>query len=115
VWITQRLSLLDKTVVTQASERLLGGFEGDEIDRVREAVSGYPADIHDPQASIAAPDDLKADDGHDPLRLFQDAQERTIGSEWIHSTQTGDRRRIDTRGMTLDSTHYSPQGEPIEI
>jgi len=116
IWVTQRLSEIDKTVVTQCNSRLLGGFEGDEVDRVAEAVSGYPADLHDPQAvSVSVPDDLLAEDGAGPLRLFTDAQDRTLGSEWIYSDSSGERRRIDTRGMDMETDHYSPEGEPIEI
>jgi len=115
IWITQRLSLLDKTPVTQSDANLLGGFGGDEISRVEAAVSGYPADLHDPQATVAAPDDLRAEDGADALRKFEDDGGNTIGSEWIYSDSSGERRRIDTRGMAVETTHYSPQGEPIEI
>jgi len=114
-WVTQRLSLLDKTPVTQSDANLLGGFDGDEISRVQDAVSGYPADLHDPQAGVPAPDDLRADDGADALRMFEDDAGNTVGSEWIYSDSSGERRRIDTRGMTVETTHYSPQGEPIEI
>jgi len=114
-WITQRLSLLDKTPVTQSDVNLLGGFDGDEINRVRDAVSGYPPDLHNPQSNVTAPDDLRADDGADALRKFEDDVGNTVGSEWIYSDSSGERRRIDTRGMTVETTHYSPQGEPIEI
>jgi len=115
MWVTQRLSLLDKTPVTQSDANVLGGFDGDEISRVRDAVSGYPAHVHDPQADTAVPGDLRAHDGADALRMFEDDDGNTIGSEWIYSDSSGERRRIDTRGMQVETTHYSPQGEPITI
>lgn len=114
-WVTQRLSMLDKTPVTQTDANLLGGFDGDEITRVSDAISGYPAEIHNPQANIEAPEDLRADDGTGPLRKFEDDEGNTIGSEWIYSDSSGERRRVDTRGMEMETTHYSPQGEPIKV
>ncbi|MFB6302777.1 MAG: ATP-binding protein [Haloferacaceae archaeon] len=118
VWSTQRFAEIDKTVATQADERILGGFDGDNIDRVSSVVSGYPADIHDPQANVPAervPDALVADDGHTTVRQFEDDAGKTIGSEWIYSTQSGDRRRVDTRGLDAGVPHYSPDDDGMDL
>jgi DNA helicase HerA-like ATPase len=50
IWVTQRLSLLDKTPTSLVDSQLLGGFGGDDIDRVSDIIEGYPAALHNPQA-----------------------------------------------------------------
>lgn len=116
MWITQRLSLLDKTPTSLVDTLLLGGFGADDIGRVSDVVEGYPAELHNPQANPnGVPDDVLADDGTAALRKFADDQGRTIGSEWIYSDDTGERKRLDTRGLDLDTSHYSPRSADIEL
>jgi DNA helicase HerA-like ATPase len=118
VVVTQRLSEIDKTVSTQMQSRLLGGFDGDDIDRVSSIVSGYPADLHDPQADPrGAPDALRPPDRDAPasVQRHTDSAGHTIGSEWIFSNNAGARSRRDTRGVELDAPHYSPEGAALDI
>lgn len=118
MWVTQRLSLLDKTPTSLVDAHLLGGFGSDDIDRVGEVVEGYPKEVHNPLADVApgrVPDDVLADDGHAPVRKFEDDDGRLVGSEWIKGDDTGDRARLDTRGLELETTHYSPQSTDIDL
>lgn len=118
VVVTQRLSEIDKTVSTQMQSRLLGGFDGDDIDRVGSIVSGYPADLHNPQADPrGVPDALRPPDRDAPtsVQRHTDAAGHTIGSEWIFSDNSGARSRRDTRGVELDAPHYSPEGADLNI
>ena len=120
VVISQRLSEVEKTVTTQMQSRLLGGFDGDDIDRVGSVVDGYPARLHNPQSDIdpgAVPDDLLPPDRERPtsVQRHTDDQNQTIGSEWIFSDSAGNRSRKDTRGVELSAPHYSPEGADLEI
>lgn len=120
VVVSQRLSEVEKTVTTQMQSRLLGGFDGDDISRVASVVDGYPAELHNPQASPAAsriPTDLLPDDRDAPtsVQRHTDDAGHTIGSEWIYSDNSGDRARKDTRGVELAAPHYSPEGAALEI
>jgi len=118
IWITQRLSLLDKTPTSLVDSQLLGGFGGDDIGRVSDVIEGYAPEIHNPQASppeSAVPDGVLAEDGAAALRKFEDSDGRTIGSEWIYSDDSGDRTRLDTRGVDLETTHYSPRSVDIDL
>ena len=107
--VTQRLSELDETVVSQAGERLLGAFSSDaDLGKVGRTV-GYPKEVHNPQADRVPglPDELHADDGPIPLRKFE------VGSEWIYSDLSGERERRDSRQITMDSEHIGPEGNSI--
>ncbi|WP_144901353.1 ATP-binding protein [Halobellus captivus] len=120
VVISQRLSEVEKTVTTQMQSRLLGGFDGDDISRVSDVVDGYPAELHNPQSDLSpgrVPDELLPNDRDRPVSVQRHTNDadKTIGSEWIYSDNSGDRRRIDTRGIDLDAPHYSPEGATLEI
>lgn len=81
-------------------------------------MSGYPADIHNPHGDISparVPDDLLANDEHATLRQLEDDDGNTVGSEWIYSTQQGDRRRFDTRGLDPGVPHYSPDDDGLNL
>jgi hypothetical protein len=118
--VSQRLSEMDKTVVTQMQSRLLGGFDSDNINRVADAIDGYPAALHNPLADPSpstVPEALLPDGRERPtsVQLHQDDAGMIVGSEWIYSDNSGERRRIDTRGLDMTATHYSPQGAQINI
>lgn len=118
IWITQRLSLLDKTPTSLVDAQLLGGFGSDDVDRVGDVIEGYPREVHNSQAQEVAgevPDDVLADDGTAVLRKFTNDDGDTIGSEWVHSNDRGERSRLDTRGISLETTHYSPQSVDIDL
>lgn len=122
IWVTQRLSEMEETVIAQCQSRLLGGFESSaDLDKVARVVE-YPEALHNPQAGeVTAPSELQPEDGSGgsvpALRKFEDGNGNTVGSEWIYSDNTGERRRIDTRGMFEDmrSEHYGQQGKKIEV
>ena len=112
IWITQRLAKLDETVGSQCDERIVGGFSG---DRDRGKIDPeYPEDVHNPQArSIARlPEELRVDGENLPLRRFEEGGS-TVGSEWVYSNNKGEMERRDTREMTMQTTHYGPEGHPI--
>lgn len=114
LWITQRLAKLEETVVSQADETLAGGFESSN-DRAK-LDPEYPEAVHNPTADHVPglPEALRVDGESIPLRLFEDDAGHTIGSEWIYSNSKGDRERRDTRDMSMESTHYGPEGNPIQ-
>lgn len=124
MWITQRLALLEKTIVTQADETLMGGFmRSQDRDQIG---AEYPVDLHNPKAADVGPvqADLVPEDHEDriegdvahavpPLRKFVDDQGHTVGSEWVYANAEGDVERRDTREMEMESTHFGPEGHPI--
>lgn len=123
IWVTQRLSEMEETVISQWQAKLLGGFESSaDLGKIGSIVE-YPTSLHNPQAGDvhAAPEELCPDgsaSGSVPaLRKFEDDDGNTIGSEWIYSDNSGDRRRIDTRGMfeNMASEHFGAQGKQIEV
>jgi hypothetical protein len=114
MWVTQRLARLDETVIAQMMVRLLGGFSSDaDLSKVGSIVD-YPVDVHNPQMSTVRglPGDLEADDGPVPVRKFEE-NDSTIGSEWIYSTDSGETRRVDSRRLDMETTHYGPEGEGL--
>jgi len=112
MWITQRLAKLDETVGSQCDERIVGGFSG---DRNRKKVDPeYPEDVHNSQARNVSrlPEELRVDGESIALRRFEE-NGSMIGSEWIYSDNSGNMERRDTREMTMQTTHYGPEGHPI--
>ncbi|WP_231184723.1 ATP-binding protein [Haladaptatus sp. DYF46] len=121
VWITQRLAKIEETVASQCQARMLGGFESTADKNKVEDLVEYPADLHNPQVrtlSASIPDEL-APTHRDPppwsLQKHEDDDGNTIGSEWIYSNNKGERQRVDTRNISMDSTHYGSQGNPLEM
>jgi len=115
LWITQRLAKLEETVVSQADETLAGGFTSGN-DRAK-LDPEYPEYVHNPehQGTIhGLPEELHADDGAVSLRKFEDEDGNTTGSEWIYSNAKGERERRDTSNMSMETTHYGPEGHPIQ-
>ena len=118
MWITQRLQKLDETIISQTTARMLGGF-GSDRDRGKLPIE-YPAIIHNPSAEpgdlpAAMNSALAAPEGMVPLRKFKNDQNQTIGSEWIYSDDEGTVRRMDSRKITMESTHYGSAGNEIEV
>lgn len=120
MWITQRLTELEETVLAQCQARVLGGFEGPgDLDKISPVI-GYPAKLHNPQEGTLrapVPEELRVDGESIPLRKFEDEDGNTCGSEWVYSDNSGERRRIDTRGMFEDmqSEHYGLQGKEVKV
>ena len=97
-WVTQRLQNLDETIISQADTRLIGGFNSErDLKKIRPNVP-YDADVHNVNASTLSGWDR-------PVRRYFDGDD-LVGSDWIYSTTDGDVHRIDTRELTMESTHY---------
>ena len=113
MWITQRLAKVDEDIVSQCDERIAGGFSS-KNDR-NKLDPEYPEKVHKPEASSTAtlPEPLQSDGQNIPLRRFKEDGE-TVGSEWVYSDNSGTMERRDTREMTMQTTHYSPEGHPIQ-
>lgn len=112
LWVTQRLAKMEEDILSQCQERLLGGFNSDaDLNKVGSVVE-YPKDLHNPQVSRVPnlPTKLEADDGPLSVRKFLDDDDHTIGSEWVYSNDRGDVERRDTSSLSMQSTHYGPEG-----
>jgi hypothetical protein len=115
LWVSQRLAKVDEDIISQMMVYLLGGFTSDADQDKIAGVVEYPVAVHNPQVSQVSrlPEELHADDGPVPVRKFTDRSGSTVGSEWVYSTDKGEFRRIDTRDLSMDSTHYGPEGESL--
>lgn len=117
IWITQRPSKLEETILSCAMSRYIGGFESDADLGKIDGITEYPTDIHNPQSGAVtgvAPE-LDTDDRDNCLSKFTDDEGNTIGSEWVYSDDDGNRSRVDSRKVTMESTHYGQQGKGLEI
>jgi len=117
IWVSQRPTLIDKSVYTQATKRFFGGFSASDVDTIANAIDSYPPEIHNPRADPQVPSELEPAGRDNPtsLQKHEDDEDRTVGSEWVFADQSGNKRRLDTRGLDLETTHYSPQGEGLEL
>ncbi|MCT9095274.1 ATP-binding protein [Haloarchaeobius sp. HME9146] len=124
IWVSQRPAEMEETVISQCQSRILGGFESSaDLDKVAKVIE-YPVELHNPQVRSVpnCPDSLKPEttgrtEGSDSLQRHEDDEENTIGSEWIYSDNSGERRRIDTTGMfdSMESEHLGKQGKKIKV
>jgi len=118
LWVTQRLSKLDTTPVSEMMIYLLGGFQSDsDLKKVKRNV-GYPADVHKANGGTVRrlPEDLHApDEGPVAVRKFVDDDGSTTGSEWIYSDDQGSRRRINSKELEMESTHHGPESLSLSI
>jgi hypothetical protein len=115
IWSTQRLAKIDKDVVSQADERLFGGFTSSaDLNKIGGVVD-YPQEIHNPTGNgpARAPAELLVDGEALPVRRWKD-DGKTVGSEWIYSDLSGEIERRDTRGMDPGVPHYGPEGTSIK-
>ncbi|MFC7204729.1 ATP-binding protein [Haloferax namakaokahaiae] len=122
IWLTQRLTEIDSTVVSQADAYMLGGFGSDaDLKKLRNPLD-YTPEIHNPGGTpldpAAYPEQLHAEDaGAITLRKWTDPPKDpdgdVIGSEWIYSDDSGAMERISTKGMEMESTHFGPQGKGL--
>jgi len=114
LWVTQRLSELDETVIAQWDEQILGGFISDAD--LRKINVDYPADVHDTRASRvrSLPDELLVDGEPIPLRKFTDDAGNIVGSEWIRSNDSGLMERVDSGVVEMHSEHYGTEGQSLE-
>ncbi|MFD1588710.1 ATP-binding protein [Halorientalis brevis] len=113
LWVTQRLSELDETVIAQADIRILGGFTSDsDLAKIGRTVD-YNEEVHNPLVNnVTVPSEI--DRNGKPVTRFVDDGGSLTGSEWIYSTTDGDRRRVNSGNLTMQSTHYSPEGNELK-
>jgi hypothetical protein len=114
LWITQRLTELEETVIAQVGERLLGGFSSDRDLAKIEKITEYPTELHNPSLSSVGrlPDSLQSDGENIPLRRFENSGS-TVGSEWAFSDDRGNMERRNTRNVDMKTTHHGPEGRAI--
>lgn len=115
-WVTQRLAKLDETPIGEMMIYVLGGFKSDgDLRKVGDNV-GYPADVHKVNGGTirGLPDELHADDGSVALRKFKEGG-KTVGSEWVYSDDDGKLRRINTKNLSMESTHYGPDSLNLSV
>lgn len=116
LWVTQRLAKLDETPIGEMMIYMLGGFQSDaDLGKVGKNV-GYPSDVHKVNGGTVRglPDDLCVDGDAIPVRKFAE-NGSTVGSEWIYSDDDGNRRRINTKELSMKSTHYGPDSLTLTI
>jgi len=115
MWATQRLTEFNETLLGNMMFYILGGYTSSgDLDKLKK-VAEYPVKIHNPTVTSlpTLPDALQVDGESIPLRRFTEGEgedEKTVGSEWIYSDDTGDLRRIDTRRVAMEATHYGSEG-----
>jgi len=123
MWITQRLAEIDKTIVTQCQSRMLGGFGPSDIKHFKSSIE-YPKELHNPQKNPSpgrVPGELLPTERETPTSLQKhtvegdDGEPKTVGSEWIYSDNRGNRERVNTHGMEMESTHYGSQGKDLKM
>lgn len=115
MWVTQRFSELEETVLAECTASLLGGFRSVNDLRKIEAVE-YLEEVHlstGGRVGRQLPDELLVDGEPLRLRRFENDAGETIGSEWIYS-DTGSLRRVDSREWSLASTHYGSDRKRIK-
>ena len=115
MWVTQRLTELEETVLAQTVARYLGGFESDNDLRKIRPITEYPEEVHrsggHPVSGL--PDSLEADGDAVSLRKWTDDRGRVTGSEWIYSDDSGTRERRDSSDLSPRCRHVGARGKPI--
>jgi DNA helicase HerA-like ATPase len=115
MWVVQRLAEMDETPVAQSDMRIVGGLtSGADLGKLAGSID-YPEEVHNPSINaVTQPLPNEIDRDGQPLQVhIEDGN--TVGSEWIYSDDTGDLRRIDSRKISMDSTHHSPEGNSLSI
>lgn len=115
LWVTQRLTEMDETVLAQMMFTILGGFTSSgDLSKVRSIIE-YTADVHNPtlDAVDTLPDALLVEGEAVPLRKFTDDAGDTVGSEWVFADESGHVERKDTRNVAMQTTHYGAQGQHL--
>lgn len=115
IWVTQRLAMLDKDIVSQCHAQYIGGWiDPNDLNAISVE---YPTDVHNPKKEIVTglPNELKPEgQGSIPVRQFTEG-DNLIGSEWIFSDERGTMKREDSRLVQMDSTHYARQGYRLSL
>jgi len=121
MYVTQRLAKAEEDVISQTTAKLLGGFESDaDLSKVDGFVE-YPTDLHNPQIRGRIPnvaDVLKPEGRETPMSVQKiEADGSLRGSEWIYSTDSGERERRTTEGVAaeMESEHLGREGKSIVV
>lgn len=114
IWVTQRMAEADETVIAQADEQIIGGFQSEQ-DRKKPELE-YPREVHKPGGLSldGLPPDLEADREPISLRRFEDDDGHTVGSEWVFSDGMGNLERWDTSNWNPETTHHGKEGGSLK-
>lgn len=117
MWVVQRLALMDETPAAQSDMRLVGGLTQDsDLTKLAGSID-YNEEVHNPMnQQVRVPDAI--DRNGEPLRKWTEGtgdDKETIGSEWIFSDDSGEMERIDSRSLSMDSTHYGADGNTLTV
>jgi len=115
MWVTQRLTELEETVLAQTTARFLGGFESDADLAKIGPITEYPTDVHRSGGHHVGdlPESLNADKGPVSLRKFESHDGSITGSEWIYSDDSGTMERRNSTDLNPQYPHVGARGKPI--
>ncbi len=119
MWVTQRITEIEETVIAQCTARMLGGFESDNDLKKIKPVLDYPARAHKTGGHRVPglPDDLHApDEGAISVRKWTETnagQTRVTASEWLWSDDAGNMDRVNTGELSMQSQHVGASGKTI--
>lgn len=116
MWVSQRLSEMDETVLAQCNARFLGGFASDADLSKIDGVVDYDSEVHRSGGHPATmPAELEAADaGAVTLRLFKEAGQ-VVGSEWVFSDDSGEMARVNSENYSMETEHVGAQGHSIDV
>lgn len=122
IWVTQKLSEIDKVVISMATAWMIGGFqEENDLKKLRGSLD-YNVDVHKlgGQQVQGLREDLHAlDDGAVSVRVFREkdanGEAKTVGSEWVYSDDEGTVERLNTREWEPEAPHYGAEGKKIKV
>lgn len=121
LWVTQRPAKLEEDVVGLCQAKLLGGFDSDADFNKLDGLTEYPVDLHNPQKRTIpnVPAELQPEGRETPvsLQIHENDAGETVGSEWVYSDNSGERRRETTLGLAeeMQTTHYGSEGKDIKV
>jgi hypothetical protein len=113
-WVSQRLTEVEETILAQCNSSLLGGFDSD--NDLKKLPVEYPREVHRAGGNAVPnlPAELHADDGAVSVRRWEE-DGKTVGSEWVYSDDSGERRRLDTGAWDFETEHYGQEGNRLEV
>lgn len=120
IWITQKLSEIDKVILSQATAWLIGGFREENDLKKLSGVLDYDEKLHKlggvSVPSVQGRDELLAPGGEArSVRVHEDDQGNTIGMEFVYSDRSGTLARLNTQDWNPTAPHYAAQGNKISI
>ncbi|GGL57913.1 ATP-binding protein [Halocalculus aciditolerans] len=119
IWITQKLSEIDKVVISQATAWLMGGFKEENDLNKLSGVLDYDEDVHKlgghSVPSIAGRDELLPADGEARSVRVHREGDQTVGMEFVFSDDEGTTARLNTQDWNPKAPHYAREGNKISI